>query len=129
MSEPQSHHLRCPVLVLRINETQVKGDSLADALRDELLAAYLQSNAHHVVVDFQKVTYMSSAGFRPLLSLVRQVRSRQGRLVLCGLSPEVHEVFTVTRLIGTAGSAPATFDVEADVPAAVAWLDREHPVP
>lgn len=129
MSEPQAQHLRCPVLVLRITDSQVKGDTLADAIRDQLLAAYLQSNAHHVVIDFRNVTYMSSAGFRPLLSLVRLVREHKGRLVLCGLSQDVREVFTVTRLISMGGSAPATFDVQADVPAAVAWLCREHPSP
>jgi anti-anti-sigma factor len=80
--------------------------------------------ARHVVVDFEAVAYLSSASFRPLLSLLREVRARQGHLVLCNLNPNVHEIFTVTRLISSHGSAPAAFEVQADVAAAVASLGK-----
>ncbi len=103
MSEKPLQHLSCPLVVLKINEAEVRGDPLADAMRSEMLAVYLQSNAQHAVLDFSGVTYLASTGFRPLLSLNRVVRQRQGRLVLCGLNPDVAEVFAVTRLIDTSG--------------------------
>jgi anti-anti-sigma factor len=124
MAEAQFQHLNCPVVVFAIREAQVKGDTLAEALRDEFLAVYQPSGATHAVVDFKAVTYLSSAGFRPLLTLLRQVRERGGRLVFCNLAPEVEETFAVTRLISTSGSAPASFEVQPDVPAAVASLYR-----
>jgi anti-anti-sigma factor len=98
------------------------GDVLAEAVRDEFLTARKLVGARHVVVDFQPVTYLSSASFRPLLSLLREVRAHNGRLVLCNLHPDVHEVFSVTRLISSHGASPAAFEVQADVPAAVASL-------
>jgi anti-sigma B factor antagonist len=122
MAEPQFQYLICPLVVLRINEAQVTGDTVADALRDELLSAYEQSGAIHAVIDMQRVVYLSSAGLRPLLTLNRQVRAREGRLLLCNLGPDVASVFTATRLISTHGAAPATFEHCPDVPTAVANL-------
>jgi stage II sporulation protein AA (anti-sigma F factor antagonist) len=127
MSEEASKYLSCPVVVLRLTESQVTGDTVADALRDELLGAYQGSGAVHVVVDLQQVGFLSSAGLRPLLTLNRSVRERGGRLLLCGLSPHVEEVFTATRLVSTHGAAPAAFEKFPDVPSAVAGLYQAGP--
>ena len=122
MAEHSFKHVSCPVLVIRIESPQLIGEAVADVLRDEFLAARRAVDARHVVVDFQPVTYVSSASFRPLLSLLREVRAQGGRLVLCNLQPYVHEVFSVTRLISSHGSTPAAFEVQADLAAAIASL-------
>lgn len=115
-------HISCPIAVLRIEPSQLIGDAFADQLREEFLAARRAIDARNVVVDFQQVTYLSSASFRPLLSLLREVRGQGGRLVLCNLQPYVHEVFSVTRLISSHGTTPAAFEVQPDLPAAIASL-------
>ena len=115
-------HLSCPVVVLRVSVAEVRGDDLADDLREEMLAVYERSQAVNAVVDFAAVNYLSSAGFRPLLSMQRKVRERGGRLVLCGLTPVVEEIFVATRLISTSGISRAAFEVQKDVSAAVAHL-------
>jgi anti-anti-sigma factor len=115
-------NISCSIAVLRLEPSQLIGDALADILRDEFLAARRAIDARNVVVDFQQVTYLSSASFRPLLSLLRDVRAQGGRLVLCNLQPYVHEVFSVTRLINSHGSTPAAFEVQPDLPAAIASL-------
>ena len=122
MSAPQSRIVVCPVVVLAIAEAKINSDSAADLLRDELLSQYLGSSAVHAVLDFRAVTYLSSVGFRPLLSLNRHVRQRGGRLVLCHLRPEVEEVFTVTRLIDPTGAMPTAFAVQPTAAAAVAHI-------
>lgn len=122
MAEHAFKHISCPVAVFRIELAQVIGDDLADALRDEFLEARRTIGAQHVIVDFQPVTYLSSASFRPLLSLLREVRAHGGRLVLCNLQPYVHEVFSVTRLISSPGGTPAAFEVQANLTAAIASL-------
>lgn len=122
MADQPFKHITCPVAVFRIELAQVIGDDLADALRDEFLEARRIIGAQHVVVDFQPVTYLSSASFRPLLSLLREVRAHGGRLVFCNLQPYVHEVFSVTRLIGSPGSSHAAFEVQANLSAAIASL-------
>jgi anti-anti-sigma factor len=122
MAEQHARYVRCPVIVLRINEAQVMGDTVADAVRDEFLAIYQQSGAVHVVIDLEQVAYLSSAGIRPLLALNREVREREGRLLLCNLSHDVEGVFLATRLISSSRALPTTFEKHADVPSAVASL-------
>jgi anti-anti-sigma factor len=122
MSDQLFKHISCPVVVIHIEPSQLIGDVLADAMREEFLAARRAVGARHVIVDFQAVTYLSSASFRPLLSLLREVRARQGRLVLCNLQPDVYEVFSVTRLISSHGSMPPAFEVQSDLTAAIASL-------
>jgi anti-anti-sigma factor len=124
MAEMTLQHLSCPAVILKVNVAEVRGDALADALRSELLAVYVQSAATNVILDYSAVTYQASAGFRPLLSLLRQVRNRNGRFILCGLNPDVAETFSVTRLIDTSGTVKATFETFPDVPSAVAALYR-----
>src|SRR5262245_33289884 len=125
MSEQQPRYVQCPVLVLRVNESQVTGDTVADALRDEFLALYEHSGAVHIVLDMGQVTYLSSAGIRPLLSLTKKAREREGRLILTGLSPEVAGVLVATGLVGTSRQTRAAFETHADGPAAVAALYHE----
>jgi anti-anti-sigma factor len=122
MSQPPWKHIACPAVVFAVRVAEIRGDSLADEMRDEILAAYDRSAAVHAVLDLHAVTFLSSAGFRPFLSLQRQVRARGGRLVICGLRPEVEEVLSVTRLISTTGATPAAFTVQPTVPAAIALL-------
>ncbi len=122
MSEHDATYVQCPVLVVRVTESQVVGDTVADALRDQLLALYDQTGATHAVIDMEQVAYLSSAGIRPLLALNREVREREGRLILCGLNHDVEGVFVATRLIGTGHSGPATFESASDVSAAIAHL-------
>ena len=121
MTQPASH-VQCPVVVLTFTDEQILGDEMADVLRDQLLAVAVQSQAQNVALDFHKLTFLSSAGFRPLLSLHRLLRQQNGKLLLCSLSPEVHEIFEVTRLISTKGQGKAPFEVYPDVPSAVASL-------
>ncbi len=126
MTKPASH-VQCPVVVLTVTEDQILGDELADVLRDQLLAVAVQSQARNAILDFQHVKFLSSAGFRPLLSLHRLLRQQNGKLLLCGLCPEVYEIFEVTRLICTKGVTRAPFEVFPDVPSAVASLFKPPP--
>ena len=127
MSKVQCRHLNCTVVVLAISESELQGDPISEALRAELLEAVDRCGAHHVVLDFQHVTFVSSVAFRPLLSLHRKLKERGGRLVLCGMKERVAEVFHVTRLVSTTGASAAPFELQADAAAAVASLYRNAP--
>ena len=114
--------LSCPVLVLCIEEERVTGDTLADALRDEFLSLHERTRVVHVIIDMDRVRYISSAGLRPLLALGRLVREREGRVSLTGMTADVAMVFEATRLVSTHGQTPATFERHDSVPAAVTAL-------
>jgi anti-anti-sigma factor len=114
------------VLVLKVTHPQLRSGEfeLVDALRQEMLDAAARSDARKVVVDLSGVDYVGSAGFRPLLSLRKRLQEAGREMLLCGLSPEVHEVFLTSRLINAAGTEDAPFGVEPDAARAVARLNR-----
>jgi anti-anti-sigma factor len=123
MSKPSYCHLLSRVdrgvLVLTVTEPHLKADTLAEALREELLAATAHFAATRVVLDLQYVGSLTSSGLRPLVGLHRHLRKQRARLALCGLSPDVAAVFAKTRLISTSDSSPRLFAVYPDVNAAV----------
>jgi anti-sigma B factor antagonist len=53
--------------------------------------------AKKLLLDFSKVTYMSSAGLRVLMIAVKGCRKQDGRMVLAGLQPTIQEVFRIGR--------------------------------
>lgn len=68
-------------------------DSATDlelALQD-LIAA----EARHFVLDFARIGYVSSAGLRVLLMAAKQLEGGKGTLRLCGLNPQVRQVFDI----------------------------------
>jgi anti-anti-sigma factor len=113
------------VLVLTLTEANLQGDKLAKALRQELLSVIAGNPSHKVVLDFQRVKSLSSEIFRPLVTLRHKLEETKGKLVICGLSPDVTRAFSATRLMSSVRSATSTFQVQPDVPAAVANLAAE----
>lgn len=50
-----------------------------------------------IVIDCDKMTFISSSGLRILLSLRKAIKSRGGSLILEHLNSEVRNVFDITR--------------------------------
>ena len=50
-----------------------------------------------LVLDLSGLEYISSAGLRVLMLASRDVKTRDGRLVVCGLQPIVKEIFEISR--------------------------------
>src|SRR5256885_14175945 len=120
MPEPTYRHLKARteqgVLVLTLNTPELHGDQMADELREELLDA--TTGAQKVVLDFQPMGFMSSVGFRPLLSLRRKLLEAGGQLVFFNLGPAILDVLHTTRTIRTSRSSGAPVDPAPEVPAA-----------
>jgi anti-sigma B factor antagonist len=52
-----------------------------------------------LIIDLSKVEFLSSAGLRALLMLYRQVKARNGKIVLVGVSEEIQDVMENTGFI------------------------------
>lgn len=122
MPDPSPRHVQSSVqqevLVLTITEPQVRGDELADDLREEFAEAVDASGLSKVAVDLQHVKYLSSAGLRPFIHLRRKLWETGGQIRLCNVAQPIAEVFRMTRLFA------APFEIQPDVAAAVADLHR-----
>jgi len=78
--------------------------------------AALAVGARTILIDLQQVTFLSSSGLRALLLVRRELNERHGALALCGLQPQVEEVFAMTgfsqvfEIFRTAGDALASIE-------------------
>ena len=58
--------------------------------------ALVTGSEPRLVVDFAGVEFVSSAGLRAVLALVKKVKNVHGALALCAVQPAVREVLEIT---------------------------------
>lgn len=56
----------------------------------------LAASGGRILMDLTQVPYMSSAGLRMLLSVYRQISSKNGQVILVGLSEEIRDTMSIT---------------------------------
>ena len=61
-----------------------------------LLTELIEQGATKIVVNFEKLVYISSAGLRVLLSAAKQLKHNSGELRVCSLNEVVQEVFEIS---------------------------------
>ena len=73
---------------------------------DSKTAGYLQSQImetvakpKNVLLDLSGVGYISSAGLRILLMIYRHINSKNGKVILVGVSSEIKDVMSMTGFI------------------------------
>jgi anti-anti-sigma factor len=68
------------------------------AIHDELLALAEEASESDLLLDFGNVEYVASSALDTLVSLHKKLLARGRRLTIGNLTPQVHEVFSITRL-------------------------------
>ncbi|MBE1236651.1 STAS domain-containing protein [Phaeovibrio sulfidiphilus] len=96
---------------------EIDGQS-APSIQDELLKVL--PGEGKVLVDFSRVTFLSSAGLRLLLVLTRAVRGGGGTLVLAGVIDPIREVMEQTGFLTHLTLVPTLSDGLAELDAASA---------
>jgi stage II sporulation protein AA (anti-sigma F factor antagonist) len=71
-------------------------DSSSAPSAEEQLTRLIGSGTPRLAIDLSKLEYISSAGLRVLLLVARRVQQAHGKLALFGLTPSVHEVFSIS---------------------------------
>ena len=82
-------------IVGEVTVVEVKGrvDSSTAPALGERLTMLLETPSQRLVLDMRDLEYISSAGFRVLLIAAKRAEQAAGRLVLCGLSGKVRQLF------------------------------------
>jgi len=73
---------------------RLDADSAPDA--EPVVKAILKEKKPALIFDLSGMEYISSAGLRVILMAVKDLRNRKGKVVLCGLTPYVKEIFDVS---------------------------------
>ncbi len=89
MSSPDFQHLRLSmvkdVAVVEIRTRDLQGPMLAQELGTELALVAAQEWARRLLVNFRRVTYVSSTGFAALFKLLSRARAEGREVKLCGM--------------------------------------------
>jgi anti-sigma B factor antagonist len=101
------------VSVVKFQDKKIVDETSTQELGAELFGLVEQDNRKSILLDFSGVEFLSSAALGKLITLDRKVKSHKGRLKLCGIRPEILEVFQITKL-------NKVFDIRADEAEAVA---------
>jgi anti-sigma B factor antagonist len=67
---------------------------------ETVLQDLFQKKQYKIVLNFQKLTYISSAGFGVLISVIKDVRKNRGDIKIASVSPEIYKVFDLLELPG-----------------------------
>jgi anti-sigma B factor antagonist len=87
------------VLVIGVDDASALNDFRSNAFRDTLYEAVQSHEGNRVALDLGRVDFLSSSGVAILVGLKRRLDAKQGKLVLFGVQPVVHDLLRVTRLI------------------------------
>ena len=93
-------------------------DSLAAHEFEQFLDQSLADEDTLVLIDFESVRYISSAGLRCILKTSKALRARGGVLALSSMSDGVRSVFAVSGF-------DSIFHIHASVGEALSWMNSE----
>ena len=71
-------------------------DGSSAAQFEEAIRTSIEDSDRAVIMDFEKLVYISSAGLRAILLTAKSLQSRDAKLVLCSLSEQIREVFEIS---------------------------------
>ena len=81
-----------------INTASLTEGTMIDAMAKELYALVDEYDYKKLVVDFRHVGFLSSRMISTLTTLHKKSHAIDGKLVLCGMKPELKKVFQITKL-------------------------------
>ena len=87
------------------------------ALQESVMSVVEQAEKINLVLDFCNVRFLSSAVLGLLIRVSKKTYEQGGQLKLCNISPNIYEVFKITRLT-------KIFDICEDVKSAVEDLAK-----
>jgi anti-anti-sigma factor len=84
------------VTVVRLLDRHVRDEPYVQAIGRDLLWLLRQAGRPRLLLDFAKVEHLSSMTVGVLLQALREAQTQHGRLAVCGLRPEMEELFSLT---------------------------------
>jgi len=70
-------------------------DSNTSPALEKKLVAAIENGTRKMVIDFENLDYISSAGLRIILKTTKDLKRTEGNIVLCAMQDYVREVFEI----------------------------------
>ena len=81
---------------IKVVEFDGEFDTTASPAVESQLNQLREQGVRKILVDFQKMEFISSAGLRVLLATAQELQKAGGELRVCNLNEEVMEVFDIS---------------------------------
>jgi anti-sigma B factor antagonist len=95
------------VSLVRFTDRRIIDAANIQEMGEELFSLVEKEGATALVLSFVNVDFLSSAALNKLIMLNTKLKAAGGKMRLCGLKPEILEVFTITKL-------NKVFDIKTD---------------
>ncbi|NQW48347.1 MAG: STAS domain-containing protein [Planctomycetes bacterium] len=102
--------------IVLFKDKKILDDSVLDEIKVEINKLMGNASGLDMLLDFSNIEFMSSAMLGLLGQLHRKVGTGKGRLKMCGIRPEIFQVFKLTNL-------DKLFKIHPDAPAALAAFE------
>ena len=99
--------------MVAFKDSKILDDTTLDEIRQEITTLIGKASGPDVLLDFGNVEFMSSAMLGLLGQVHRKIAAGKGRLRMCGIRPEIMQVFKLTSL-------DKLFSIHKDAPTALA---------
>jgi anti-sigma B factor antagonist len=86
------------VTIVRFVDRLILTGTTAEAVSEELCRLTEREGRCRLILNFGNVRSLTSLMLGKLITLHKNVQAVGGRLAVCTLSPDLHEIFEVTRL-------------------------------
>ena len=86
------------VTVVSFTDKKILDEQNIQVIGEQLFGLVDDSGRQKLLLNFSNVEYMSSAALGKLITLNKKVQAAGGKLVLCGIIPQIREVFEITKL-------------------------------
>ena len=86
------------VTIVNFNQTAILDTVQIQQLGEELYELVDAQARRKVVLDFSNVKFLSSSALGVLITMQKKAKEIKGRLLLCGLKPDLRKVFKITSL-------------------------------
>ncbi len=86
------------VKVVGFSDRKILDELCIAEIQEELTQLVDEADGIKLLLSFGLVDHLSSAALGVLITLNKQVKERKGRLKLSDISPQIYEVFKITRL-------------------------------
>jgi anti-anti-sigma factor len=87
-------------------------DANTAPVADKTIKKILKSDCLRMIFDFSTMDYLSSGGLKVILGATKELRRKDGQIVLCSLSKFIKEIFEVS---GINSLIPITDTVESGI--------------
>lgn len=88
-----------PVMIVEFRQPSLMDPIVLENTSKKLIALVDEEDRRKMILDFEKVQYLSSQAIGILLTMKKKIDALgNGKLVLCGIGPKLAELLKITRL-------------------------------